>query len=209
MGDPSRTDYGAKTIVNVGEVQWQLVRTYGMYLVPACLPGARCATLKIEGRVDRADIGDKRFSEFYFSARDIAADLVSDLLDHGVFVAAGDEPTDAEIEAAGERLSEFYRRQVSDADQDWSRTHNWSLLSDVQRRAARWLGVSREWLFQTGDKRADCPACGEKIKPNVAVCPHCTSILDREKAASFGLLPAVEPASGGDEAGKRRVAARR
>jgi hypothetical protein len=33
----------------------------------------------------------------------------------------------------------------------------------------------------------DCPACGEKVKPGVAVCRHCSAILDDEKAAKHGL----------------------
>jgi predicted nucleic acid-binding Zn ribbon protein len=35
---------------------------------------------------------------------------------------------------------------------------------------------------------ADCPVCAEKIKPGVAVCKSCGAILDREKAAQFGLV---------------------
>lgn len=34
---------------------------------------------------------------------------------------------------------------------------------------------------------AECPACAEKIKPGVAVCRACGAILDKEKAAQFGL----------------------
>src|SRR5581483_7802479 len=37
--------------------------------------------------------------------------------------------------------------------------------------------------------QAECPACAEKIKPGVAVCRSCGAILDREKAAQFGLIP--------------------
>jgi len=33
----------------------------------------------------------------------------------------------------------------------------------------------------------ECPACGEKVKPAVAVCKHCGAILDAEKAAKHGL----------------------
>jgi hypothetical protein len=36
----------------------------------------------------------------------------------------------------------------------------------------------------------DCPVCAEKIKPGVAVCRSCGAILDREKAAQYGLVPA-------------------
>jgi hypothetical protein len=196
-------DHSAKTIVNIGEVQWHLARTHGMYLIPGCPKGERCATVRIQGRIDRADIGDKRYSEFYFSAKHIAEDLVADIADHGVFVAAGDEPTDEEISAARERLTEFYRRQVAAADADWSRHHNHNLLSDVQRRAARYLGVDREWLFEP-EKLVDCPACGERIKPGVAVCRGCGAVLDAEKARQFG-LDTGQPATPAGEAKRRQV----
>ncbi|HEV2386770.1 MAG TPA: zinc ribbon domain-containing protein [Candidatus Acidoferrales bacterium] len=208
MSEPSRPDYSPRTIVNVGDQPWHLSRTYGMYHIPPCPAGARCATVRIEGRVDRADIGDKRFSEFYFCARDIAADLVSDLLDHGVFVAAGEEPTDAEIGAARQRLTEFYQRAVFDADQQWSRTHNFTVLSDIQRRAVKFLGLEREWAFKP-ETMVECPACGTSVRPGVAVCRACGAVLDSEKAREFGLLPAAEPASADEEAGKRRTVGRR
>jgi hypothetical protein len=42
---------------------------------------------------------------------------------------------------------------------------------------------------------ADCPVCAEKIKPGVAVCRSCGAILDREKAAQYGLVASEEKAS--------------
>jgi hypothetical protein len=33
----------------------------------------------------------------------------------------------------------------------------------------------------------ECPACGERVKPEVAVCKHCSAILNAEKAAKHGL----------------------
>ena len=35
----------------------------------------------------------------------------------------------------------------------------------------------------------ECPGCGERVKPGVAVCKSCHSILDREKAVALGLVP--------------------
>jgi hypothetical protein len=196
MATAKSNDFSPRTIVNVGEVEWHLQRTHGIYLIPACPKGERCKTLRLEGRTDRCDIGDNRHSEFYFSPKQIAEDLVADLADHGVFICEGDEPTDEEIAAARERLAEFYRRQVAQADAEWSSHHRHSLLSDVQRRAARYLGVEREWLFEP-EKLADCPVCGERVKPGVALCRGCGAVLDREKAAQFGIGVEGAPASAG------------
>jgi hypothetical protein len=68
----------------------------------------------------------------------------------------------------------------------WARGHSFREISDLHRRAAIALGVEREWAY-VPTRFADCPACGEKVKPSVAVCKHCGAILDAEKAAKHGL----------------------
>src|SRR6266566_46039 len=108
---------------------------------------------------------------------------------HGVFVAAGPEPTEAELADARHRLEEFQRRLVAAADLEWERTKNPMFITDLERRAARQLGLEKPWLYDP-KPLADCPVCAEKIKHGVAVCRSCGAILDREKAAQYGLLPA-------------------
>src|SRR2546425_6373950 len=54
---------------------------------------------------------------------------------------------------------------------------------------SRGLGLEKEWSYEP-KPLVDCPACGEKVKPGVAVCRACGAILDRAKALQFGLLPA-------------------
>lgn len=66
-------------------------------------------------------------------------------------------------------------------------------ITDLERRAARELKLEKPWVYDP-KPQADCPACGEKIKPGVAVCRSCRAILDREKAAKFGLVKAEEKA---------------
>ena len=46
--------------------------------------------------------------------------------------------------------------------------------------------------------RNECPACGERLKPNVAVCRVCGAVLNREKAAQWGLSTAEIIASAGN-----------
>jgi len=75
------------------------------------------------------------------------------------------------------------------ADQEWERTHNYMFITDVQRRAARWLGLEKEWSYEP-KAMAECPACGEKVKPGVAVCRSCGAVLDAARAAQYGLAPA-------------------
>src|SRR5207245_5576178 len=106
---------------------------------------------------------------------------------HGVFVAAGPEPTEAELADAHRRLEEFQRCLVAAADLEWERTKNPMFITDLERRAARQLGQEKPWLYNP-KPLAECPVCAEKIKHGVAVCRSCGAILDREKAAQYGLV---------------------
>jgi hypothetical protein len=139
------------------------------------------------------DMGDKRLIPYQVAAREIAEDIARELNGdsgegsfHGVFVAAGPEPTETELADARRRLEEFQRRLVAAADLEWERTKNPMFITDLDRRAARQLGLEKPWLYDA-KPQAECPVCAEKIKHGVAVCRSCGAILDREKAAQYGL----------------------
>ena len=142
------------------------------------------------------DLGDKRTLELRITAREIAEDIAREINGdsgegsfHGVFVAAGELPTDSELADARRKLESFHRRLVAAADLEWERTKNPMFITDLERRAARALGFEKPWLYDP-KPLDDCPVCAEKIKPGVAVCRSCGAILDREKAAQYGLVPA-------------------
>lgn len=185
------------TIASISDQDWYISRTHGVYHIPACPKGDRCALLLISARGDAIDLGDSRRFPFTISAREIADDLLQDLRDHGVFVCAGPRPAEDELAAARERRDAFYHQLVADGDTMWARGHSFREISDLHRRAAIALGIEREWAYVPA-RMEECPACGEKVKPQVAVCRHCHAILDREKAVRHGLgsATAVPPASG-------------
>lgn len=156
------------------------------------------ALTTIAARTGSIDLGDKRTLEFPISARDIAEDLAREINADGgessyfgVFVCEGAEPTADELDEARERLEIFYRSLVNSADKQWERTHSVVFISDLERRAARELKFEKEWSYEP-QQRVDCPACGEKLKPNVAVCRVCGAVLDRAKAAKWGLVAPAE-----------------
>ena len=113
----------------------------------------------------------------------------------GVFVAQGERPDDDELRDARQRLAVFYRSVVASADREWERSHSYLFINDVQRRAARHLGLEKEWFYQARET-SDCPGCGEKVRAGVAVCKTCGAILDRDKAAALGLAPVAIQQSG-------------
>lgn len=182
-------------LANITEQQWIAQRTYGTFVVQACPVGADCARTEVTPRKGVIDLGDKRTLDVPIGAREIAEDICNEINSDGgegsffgVFVCAGDAPTQEELGEARRKLGEFYRRQVVLADQEWERSHNYTLISDLQRRALRWLKIEKDWAYDP-KPMADCPACGERVKAGVAVCRFCGAVLDREKALRFGLPP--------------------
>lgn len=173
-------------IASISDQDWYISRTHGVYHIPACAKGEPYALLLLSARPDALDLGDNRRFPFVISAREIADDLLQDLQDHGIFVCAGSRPTEEELAAAAARRDAFYVRLVSEADVMWARGHSYREISDLHRRAAIFLGMEREWAY-VPLRMVDCPACGEKVKPGVAVCKHCHAILDAPKAAQHGL----------------------
>lgn len=182
--DPAAT--ATVTIASISDQDWYISRTHGIYHIPACPKNQSCSLLLITSRGDALDMGDNRRFPFTISAREIAEDLLQDLLDHGVFVCAGPRPSEHELEAATARRDAFYHRLVQDGDTLWARGHSFREISDLHRRAAIALGIEREWAY-VPMRMKDCPACGEKVKDGVAVCRHCHAILNEEQAAKHGL----------------------
>jgi hypothetical protein len=194
------TETATVSLVNISTQKWPpRQRTYfGSLEVRSPEPGEAFAITPIRGCTGVMDLGDKRIMEYRITAREIADDIAREINGdsgegsfHGVFVAAGEMPTEAELAEARRRLEEFHRRLVAAADLEWERSHNPMFITDLERRAARELRLEKPWLYDP-KPLADCPVCAEKIKPGVAVCRSCGAILDREKAAQFGLVAREE-----------------
>lgn len=188
-------------LVNISRQKWPpRQRTYfGSLEIAAPAEGQAYALTPIHACKGAIDLGDKHKVEYAISAREIAEDLAREINGdsgegsfHGVFVAQGSEPTEAELRDARQKLEGFHRRLVEIADLEWERSHNPMFITDLERRAARELKLEKPWLYDPKSS-AECPACGEKIKAGVAVCRSCRAILDRDKAAQFGL--GIVPAS--------------
>src|SRR5277367_760831 len=181
-------------LVNISPEQWPpRNRTYfGSLVIRSPQPGEPFALTPVRPCVSIMDLGDRRTHPISITAREIAEDIARELNSdsgegsfHGVFVAAGDTPTTAELDDARNRLESFHRRLVDAADLEWERTKNPMFITDLERRAARLLGLEKPWLYNA-KPLDDCPVCAEKIKPGVAVCKSCGAILDPAKASQYG-----------------------
>jgi hypothetical protein len=202
------------TIVNLTEQSWVLQRSYGVFAVSAREPGESYSLTRVTARKALMDLGDKRTLDVPISAREVAEDLCHEINDDGgddsffgVFMTKGSKPTAAELSEAQERLTAFYQRLVAVADREWERSHSYLFINDVQRRAARHLGLDKEWHYQPRET-LECEGCGEKVKPHVAVCRSCGNVINREKAVKLGLASAEGAAPGAvtTRFGARRLA---
>jgi ribosomal protein L37AE/L43A len=169
------------------------------------------ALTRVTARTAVIDYGDKRTLPLQITAREIAEDICREINSDagersylGVFVCAGAEPTAEELRAAREKLDEFYRALVAAADREWERSHSFLFIHDLQRRAAANLGLEKEWYYRSREM-AECPGCGDRVKPGVAVCKSCGAVLDREKALALGIVQgaAVAAEKSGDSSASR------
>ena len=184
-------------IANITGQQYVLHRTYGTFLISGREDGEEFSSTRVTARTAIMDYGDKRTLPLPISAREIAEDLCREINSDagersflGVFVCAGNAPTEEELRDAREKLDEFYRALVASADREWERSHSFLFINDLQRRAAAHLGLDKEWYYQVRET-AECPGCGTRVKPGVAKCKACGAVLDREKALALGLVHSV------------------
>jgi hypothetical protein len=198
-------------IANITEQNYTAHRTYGTFRIAGRAAGEEFTVTRVTPRTAVMDYGDKRILPLAISAREIAGDLCREINSDagensflGVFVCAGDAPTEDELRSARTRLEEFYRAMVAAADREWERSHSFLFIHDLQRRAAGHLGLNKEWYYQARET-VECPGCGERVKPGVAVCRTCGAVLDREKALALGLLPPPAEAPAGTPLGVAQV----
>jgi hypothetical protein len=184
-------------IANITEQSYTAHRTYGTFQIAGRAAGEEYSLTRVTSRTAVMDYGDKRILPLAITAREIAEDLCREINcdagEHsflGVFVCAGNIPSATELRGAQDRLAEFYRALVAAADREWERSHSFLFIHDLQRRAAANLGLEKEWYYRARET-AECPGCGERVKPGVAVCKSCGAILDREKALALGLVQAT------------------
>ncbi len=190
----TREQMPSVTICNITEQHYMAHRMYGTFQIAGRGEGGAFALTRVSARSAVMDYGDKRTLPLAIAAREIAEDICREINADageqsfmGVFVCAGDAPTEAELKNAEEKLGEFYRALVASADREWERSHSFLFIHDLQRRAAAKLGMEKEWYYQVRETE-ECPGCGDRVKPGVAVCKSCHAILNREKALALGLI---------------------
>jgi hypothetical protein len=174
----------------------------GSYYLPACAEGEEYSKPLVinEIVITYTDQGEGRLGFMTDEGLAVAANILgceyrngewlagphySDLRDWGCFVSTSETPTAKELTEAKTRLRRKMEQLVAKADQKaLEGNEGLKEIDAIHRKAAHYLNVSRTWA--TLPVQMDgCPACGSQVKPGVAICPHCTAVLDEAKARAF------------------------
>lgn len=175
------------------------------YYIPAS-DGKKPQTLIIKGAVHHIYIDETRGSlPVKDAAEDVARSLVQDYTSAqlatnenagpGIFWLPGViESDDIESKFPNQLLNAALRQKnwftlvCRIADDDFAKYHQHNVVSDFQRIAATFLGLNPEEHIWMNPKEAlkevpkeSCFACGSPVNINIAVCPVCKCILDKEK----------------------------
>lgn len=78
----------------------------------------------------------------------------------------------------------WFANLIAIADDTYSKTKSPQGISDLQRNAAKWLGLERDWLYEA-KQPTKCPYCANGILPDAIVCSTCNHVLDKTKYATL------------------------
>lgn len=159
--------------------------------------------LNIQDSVYHVEIDENRTITVKCQAEDIAKSLVSDyvvsnlqysieanaapgfmwkpgkLSVNDVLMKFGDD-----LAALRVTQMNWFSRLVQLADDDWEKSRQHKFISDMQRFAAKALGLDKPWIItpQTIELRTEkCPACQTLVMPEAIVCSQCRCVLNFEK----------------------------
>ena len=85
------------------------------------------------------------------------------------------------LEAMRNAQKLWYGEMVKAADDMWSDPNargKSQSISDLQRKAAGFLGLNKEWVTVNRTDQVRCPACTNFIPEAALVCPQCHTVID-------------------------------
>ncbi|MFS2140709.1 hypothetical protein, partial [Duganella sp. Dugasp56] len=69
------------------------------------------------------------------------------------------------LEEYAEKQRQWFHNLVTMANNDWQKNRHMLAVSDLQRKAAKWLGVQAEWVEIRMQETNQCPFCTAQIPP--------------------------------------------
>jgi len=79
------------------------------------------------------------------------------------------------------RMKNWFTNLVAMADADWNKNHNMMAVSDLQKKAARFLGIKKDWVEFAAVETLNCKFCTSPVPLGAIVCPNCHNVLDVKK----------------------------
>jgi len=76
----------------------------------------------------------------------------------------------------------WFENLIKIGDDDWGKFHQYKMITDLQKKACKYLGLQREWNFDIFAHQTNlCPACKSTLHPDAIICNGCKCIIDMEK----------------------------
>lgn len=77
----------------------------------------------------------------------------------------------------------WFEKLVAKADDTWQHVKQYRAITTIQKYAAEFLNLEREWLFvqQTSKQNVRCEACGSVVPETAVKCANCGFILNVDK----------------------------
>lgn len=165
------------------------------FFIEACTDPDEPKLLIVGQGIDCMFVGGERGTiNFPVPPTEIAKAIVRDLVTSfifadenihpGIWWMDGNVPFDkikgsVEHKAAKTKQMLWFTRLCNQADDHYKSTGKISGITDIQRHAARALGLNREWMTGLDEARtAKCPACRSYVVEDAIVCATCRTILD-------------------------------
>lgn len=179
-------------------------------LKPNIIPGYFQVARSVDGKPSVLPVGDSiHWIESPFpkgkpmkmveSSRDIAKAIVNDFIESqlaldsdagpALFWVEGHKSAEQvikefpnQLEAAKNRQNNWFISLIRLADDDWTRYHQHRGISDIQRYAAKTLGMDRDWMQSTIDNATvPCPLCRTQVSMEAIICASCNYIINMKK----------------------------
>lgn len=91
-----------------------------------------------------------------------------------------------QIEKARKAQNRWFINLVRIADNDWEKSHNHNTISDIQRYAAKHLGMEKDWTTVTLNAlMIQCPLCKELVRPDAIVHATCGYVIKPDEYAKL------------------------
>jgi len=92
-----------------------------------------------------------------------------------------------ELIALNQAQKNWFGELVKYADDTWmdpnARGKHRS-ISDIQRYAAKYLGLNKEWITTVATNNIQCYACTYNVPSEAAICPNCKTVLKSDLLAA-------------------------